>query len=66
MNSEETFDATEKLRNLNKNNGTGTSGDNKKRTRAIFGKSYGDVNSSEQAGSGTRARTIVKPKLLLG
>ena len=38
-NSEETFDATEELRDLNKNNGAGTSGDNKKRERTIFGTS---------------------------
>ena len=30
-NHEETYDATEELRDLNKNNGAGTSGDNKKR-----------------------------------
>ena len=40
MNSEKTFDTTEKLHNLNKNNGAGTSGDNKKRARTIFGMSY--------------------------
>ena len=37
---EETVDATEELCNLNKNNGTGTSGDSKKRARTFFGTSY--------------------------
>ena len=64
-NSEETFDATEKLRYLNKNNGSGTSKDNKKRVRTIFGWSYRDAKSSEQSGSGTRAQTRAKPKFLL-
>ena len=44
-NSEETFDATEELRDLNKNNCAGTSGDKKKRARIIFGTSYGDAKS---------------------
>ena len=44
-NSEETFDATEELCDLNKNNGAGTTGDNKKRARTIFGTSYGDAKS---------------------
>ena len=35
-NSEETFDATEELHNFNKNNGTGTYGDSKKKVRTIF------------------------------
>ena len=65
-NSEETFDATEEIRYLHKNNSAGTSGDSKKRARAIFGTSYGDAKSSEQTGSGTRARTRAKPKFLLG
>ena len=42
MDCEETFDATEELHILNKNNGTGTSGDKKGRARTIFGTSYGD------------------------
>ena len=43
MNSEETFDATEELCNLNKNNSGGTSGDKKKRAKTIFGMSFGDA-----------------------
>ena len=35
-NGEETFDATEEPHNFNKNNGTGTHGDNKKKVRTIF------------------------------
>ena len=66
MNSEDTFDATEELRNLNKNNGAGTSGDNKKRARTIFGTSYGDGKSSKQTGSGPKARTRAQPKFFLG
>ena len=54
-NSKETFDATEELHDLNKNNGTGTSGDSKKRARTIFEMCYRDAISSEQTGSGTRA-----------
>ena len=38
-NSEETFDATEELCNLNKNN----SGGKKKRATTIFGTSFGDA-----------------------
>ena len=41
-NSEETFDATEELHNLNKNNTTGISADKKKRARTMFGTSFGD------------------------
>ena len=55
--SEETFDTTEELHNLNKNNGAGRSRDNKKRARIIFGTSYGgenDTKSSGQSCSGTR------------
>ena len=66
MNSEETFDATEELCNLNKNNGEGTSGDNKKRARTIFGTNYGDGKSSKQTGSGPKAQTRAKPKFFLG
>ena len=66
MNSEETFDTTEKLHNLNKNNGAGTSGDNKKRARTIFGTSYWGAKASEQSGSGTKSRARAKPKFLLG
>ena len=52
-NSEETFDATEELRDLNENIGAGASGDNKKRERTIFGTSYGDAaKSSEQSVQG--------------
>ena len=43
MNSEETFDGTEELCDLNKNNGAVTSGNNKKRARTIFGTSYKDA-----------------------
>ena len=46
MNSGETFDATEELRNLNKNNGAETSGDNKMRARTIFETSYKDAAKS--------------------
>ena len=42
-NSEETFDATEELRNLNKNNSAGTSGDKKKRAKTIFGTNFRDA-----------------------
>ena len=38
--NEETVDATEELRDFNKNNGPGTSGDSNKRVRIIFGTSY--------------------------
>ena len=48
MNSEETFDATEELRNLNKNNSGGTSGDKKKRAKTIFGMSFGDAPLNNQ------------------
>ena len=65
-NSEETFDATEELHNLNKNDGSGTSGDKKKRARTIFGTSYGDAKSSEQFGSGTKSQARAKPNFLLG
>ena len=47
MNSEETFDATEELHDLIKNNSAGTSGDYKKRVRTIFGTSYRDTKSSK-------------------
>ena len=46
-NREETFDATEELHDLIKNNSAGTSGDNKKRVRTIFGMRYGDTKSSK-------------------
>ena len=46
MNSRETFDATEELRDLNKNNGAETSGDNKMRARTIFETSYKDAAKS--------------------
>ena len=65
-NSEETFDATEKVCNLNENNGAGTSGDNKKTAGTIFGTKYRETKSSEQSGSGTKAQTRTKPKFLLG
>ena len=42
-NSEETFDATEELRSLNKNNSAGTSGDKKKRAKTIFGTNFLDA-----------------------
>ena len=42
-NSEETFDATEEICNLNKNNVAGTSGINKKRARTILETSYEDA-----------------------
>ena len=64
--SEENFYTTEELCNLNKSNGAGTSGDKKKRARAIFGTSYRDAKSSEQFGSGTKSRAGAKPKFLLG
>ena len=64
-NSEETFDATEELGNLNKNNGAGTSGDNNNKKK-IFGTSYRDTKSSEKSGSGTKSRATAKPKFLLG
>ena len=64
--SEEIFDVTEDLPDLNKNSSTGTSGDDKKRASAIFGMSYRDAKSSEQTGSGTTAWTRAKPKFLLG
>ena len=66
MNREETFDATEKPRDLHQNNGAGTSRDNKKRARTIFGKSYRDAKSSEQSCSGTESQATAKPKFLLG
>ena len=66
MDSEETFDVTEELCNLNKNSGAVTSRDNKKRARTIFGTSYEDAKFSEQTGSGTRSQTRAKPKSLFG
>ena len=48
MNIEETFDAAEELRNLNKNNGAGKSKSNKKRARKSFGMGYGDTKSSDK------------------
>ena len=63
-NSEENFHATEEFHDLNKNNGAGTSGDNKEGT--IFGKSYRDAKSSEQPGSGTKSQGRAKPRFLLG
>ena len=42
-NSEETFDATEEICDLNKNNVAGTSGINKKRARTILETSYEDA-----------------------
>ena len=65
-NSEENFDVTEELHDLNKNNGPGTSGDNKKRAKTIFGTSYRDAKSSEQSGSGTKSQDRTKPRFLLG
>ena len=65
-NSLETFDATEKGYDLNKNNGARTSGKSKKGARAIFRTNYGKTKSSEQTGSETRGRTRAKPKFLLG
>ena len=61
-----TFDVTEELRDLNKNNDAGTNGDNKKKARTIFGTSYGDAKCSKQSGSGTRAQARAKPTSLLG
>ena len=37
-NSEETFDATEELGNMNKNNGAGTSGDNNNNKKNLWNK----------------------------
>ena len=48
MNSEESFDATEELRNLNKNNSAGTSGDKKKRAKTIFGTNFRDAPLNNQ------------------
>ena len=64
-NSEETFDATKELRDLNKNNSAGTSADNKKRARTIFGTSYGDAKTSGQSGSGTKSRARAKSDFFL-
>ena len=64
-NSEETFDATEELHDLNKNNATETSGDKKKRAQTNFGTCYGDAKSSEQSGSGSKSQARAKPKFLL-
>ena len=55
LSSEETFQATQELHNLNKNSSAGTSGDNKNRARTIFGTSYRDARFSEQSGSGTKS-----------
>ena len=61
-NSEETFDATEELGNLNKNNGVGTSGDNNNKKKNLWNK----LHRSEKSGSGTKSRATAKPKFLLG
>ena len=62
-NREENFDVTEELRDLTKNNGTKTSGSEKKRARAIFGSGAKSVEK-HNAGHGKRSRA--KPKFLLG
>ena len=70
-NRSETFDATEQLCDLNKNNGDGQT-DDKKRSRTIFRTSYGSssnsggsgTKSTESFNSGTRGRA--KSKFLLG
>ena len=66
MNSEETFDGTEELCDLNKNNGAVTSGNNKKRARTIFGTSYKDATKPPEQDSGAKSRVRAKPKFLLG
>ena len=64
MNIEETFDAAEELRNLNKNNGAGKSKSNKKRARKSFGMGYGDTKSSDKLVQGLQHE--LEPKFLLG
>ena len=61
MDNEEIFYATEELHNFNKNDGTGTSGDNKKDLEQLAERA-----TETQTGSGTRARTRAKTKFLLG
>ena len=61
MNNEEIFYATEELHNFNKNNGGGTSEDNKKDLEQLSERA-----TETQTGSGNRARTRAKPKFLLG
>ena len=62
-NREENFDATEELYNLTRNNDATTSGNEKKRTRTIFG---AGTKSVEKYNAGPRKWSTANPKFLFG